>query len=102
MCASGSVVEHRLAKARVAGSNPVSRLMKNGSSERMDYFFVECDMKLESDGMNLFQNRNNGLGFYSGHAIACNGTRRSRGQACVSRRRRNVCKANFLRHVCVP
>ena len=25
MCASGSVVEHRLAKARVAGSNPVSR-----------------------------------------------------------------------------
>ena len=25
MCASGSVVEYRLAKARVAGSNPVSR-----------------------------------------------------------------------------
>ena len=25
-CASGSVVEYRLAKARVAGSNPVSRL----------------------------------------------------------------------------
>ena len=24
-CASGSVVEHHLAKARVAGSNPVSR-----------------------------------------------------------------------------
>ena len=24
-CASGSVVEYRLAKARVAGSNPVSR-----------------------------------------------------------------------------
>ena len=28
-CASGSVVEYRLAKARVAGSNPVSRLEKN-------------------------------------------------------------------------
>ena len=27
-CASGSVVEYRLAKARVAGSNPVSRLQK--------------------------------------------------------------------------
>jgi hypothetical protein len=26
ICASGSVVEYRLAKARVAGSNPVSRL----------------------------------------------------------------------------
>ncbi len=26
-CASGSVVEYRLAKARVAGSNPVSRLI---------------------------------------------------------------------------
>ena len=25
VCASGSVVEHRLAKARAAGSNPVSR-----------------------------------------------------------------------------
>ena len=25
LCASGSVVEYRLAKARVAGSNPVSR-----------------------------------------------------------------------------
>ena len=25
-CASGSVVEHRLPKARAAGSNPVSRL----------------------------------------------------------------------------
>ena len=25
ICASGSVVEYRLAKARVAGSNPVSR-----------------------------------------------------------------------------
>ena len=31
-CASGSVVEYRLAKARVAGSNPVSRLIvKSGS-----------------------------------------------------------------------
>ena len=29
ICASGSVVEHRLAKARAAGSNPVSRLTKN-------------------------------------------------------------------------
>ena len=28
ICASGSVVEYRLAKARVAGSNPVSRLCK--------------------------------------------------------------------------
>ena len=28
VCASGSVVEHRLAKARVAGSNPVSRFIK--------------------------------------------------------------------------
>ena len=27
-CASGSVVEYRLAKARVAGSNPVSRSLK--------------------------------------------------------------------------
>ena len=30
-CASGSVVEYRLAKARVAGSNPVSRLEKDDS-----------------------------------------------------------------------
>ena len=29
-CASGSVVEYRLAKARVAGSNPVSRLSETG------------------------------------------------------------------------
>ena len=28
ICASGSVVEYRLAKARVAGSNPVSRFQK--------------------------------------------------------------------------
>ena len=27
LCASGSVVEYRLAKARVAGSNPVSRFV---------------------------------------------------------------------------
>ena len=31
LCASGSVVEYRLAKARVAGSNPVSR-----------FFFFPC------------------------------------------------------------
>ena len=34
-CASGSVVEYRLAKARVAGSNPVSRLVETvGSPEK--------------------------------------------------------------------
>ena len=27
ICANGSEVEHRLAKARAAGSNPVSRLL---------------------------------------------------------------------------
>lgn len=30
-CASGSVVEHRLPKARAAGSNPVSRLSLRSS-----------------------------------------------------------------------
>ena len=35
LCASGSVVEYRLAKARVAGSNPVSRFFyyKNAYSD---------------------------------------------------------------------
>ena len=33
-CASGSVVEYRLAKARVAGSNPVLRSLKKKESYR--------------------------------------------------------------------
>ena len=32
LCASGSVVEYRLAKARVAGSNPVSCFLKRSES----------------------------------------------------------------------
>ena len=42
LCASGSVVEHRLAKARAAGSNPVSRsyyINSELSSARFCYFF---------------------------------------------------------------
>ena len=44
LCASGSVVEYRLAKARVAGSNPVSRSCKrkyHAVSFRKPYFFVQ-------------------------------------------------------------
>ena len=36
ICASGSVVEYRLAKARVAGSNPVSRCHKNRGISKAD------------------------------------------------------------------
>ncbi len=41
--ASGSEVEYRLAKARVAGSNPVSRLIEKGrktSKIKLSCFFV--------------------------------------------------------------
>ncbi len=38
-CASGSVVEYRLAKARVAGSNPVSRLFNRKLSIESFLFF---------------------------------------------------------------
>ena len=44
LCTSGSVVEYRLAKARVAGSNPVSRSYKrkyHAVSFRKPYFFVQ-------------------------------------------------------------
>ena len=44
LCASGSVVEYRLAKARVPGSNPVSRSYKrkyHAVSFRKPYFFVQ-------------------------------------------------------------
>ena len=47
VCASGSVVEHRLAKARAAGSNPVSRfkgLRKCGSP------FFHCELKDSNSG----------------------------------------------------
>ena len=47
-CASGSVVEYRLAKARVAGSNPVSRLTKtitNPCNLRVSDFLLLKNMK---------------------------------------------------------
>ena len=49
MCASGSVVEYRLAKARVAGSNPVSRFQKRNERCRVGiaHFFFESDPGLE-------------------------------------------------------
>ena len=43
ICASGSVVEYRLAKARVAGSNPVSRsfyLTQESCNSKYPAFFV--------------------------------------------------------------
>lgn len=43
LCASGSVVEYRLAKARVAGSNPVSRsfyLTQESCNSKYPAFFV--------------------------------------------------------------
>ena len=42
MCASGSVVEYRLAKARVAGSNPVSRFPKPLIFQGFSLFLREC------------------------------------------------------------
>ena len=44
ICASGSVVEYRLAKARVAGSNPVSRsfLFRLCQHNRIFYCISPC------------------------------------------------------------
>ncbi len=52
-CASGSVVEYRLAKARVAGSNPVSRLRKRNEGIRMDTLvsFFESNPGLEGSNV---------------------------------------------------
>ena len=50
ICASGSVVEYRLAKARVAGSNPVSRFQKENEQCRFGiahFLFFESDPGLE-------------------------------------------------------
>ena len=41
-CASGSVVEYRLAKARVAGSNPVSRFVKEVGNVDFTAFPAFC------------------------------------------------------------
>ena len=38
ICANGSEVEHRLAKARAAGSNPVSRLLISRVPEMGTHF----------------------------------------------------------------
>ena len=43
-CTSGSVVEYRLAKARVAGSNPVSCSVKVGGNLDFIRFLLFCLM----------------------------------------------------------
>ena len=47
LCASGSVVEYRLAKARVAGSNPVSRffvVLRKSCFKGLPLFFVSISL----------------------------------------------------------
>ena len=44
ICANGSVVEHRLAKARVASSNLVSRFPRNPLKQRVFAVFKTCIM----------------------------------------------------------
>lgn len=50
LCASGSAVEHLLAKERVAGSSPVSRLfLWNALSVKTGFFFVILSVKLSKN-----------------------------------------------------
>ena len=42
-CASGSAVEHHLAKVGAAGSIPVSRSQNKRTSNRMSFLFCECE-----------------------------------------------------------
>ena len=54
LCTSGSVVEYRLAKARVAGSNPVSCSQRDRKkSHPMDVFFLYVQALPGSNGSNV-------------------------------------------------
>ena len=55
LCASGSVVEYRLAKARVAGSNPVSCSQRDRKkSHPMDGSFFYVQALPGSNGSNVY------------------------------------------------
>ena len=56
LCTSGSVVEYRLAKARVAGSNPVSCSQGNAKKRRypMGISFFVCSILPGSNGSKFY------------------------------------------------
>ena len=66
LCASGSVVEYRLAKARVAGSNPVSRSQKyRNYGTFFNVCCISCCMNLKNS---FFDSRQSVLSYRVSHA----------------------------------
>ena len=69
LCGSSSVVEHRLAKARVAGSSPVSRSSSNDAPA--------CPFTLPAGS------RRAGIALRSSNSIAARTPKRDSGSACL-------------------